>query len=85
LVANTNDALGDNMIANNLRQQAAKMEAEAKGLMAESQNLMKQASALDPAQPEAPKKRAYTKKVVTEQVASEPVAKVRKTKSKVNV
>ena len=60
------------------------MEAEAKGLLAESQNLMKQAAALDPAQPEAPKKRAYTKKVVTEQVVSEPVAKVRKTKSKVN-
>ena len=33
-----NDALGDNAIANNLRQQAAKMSAEAKGLLVESEN-----------------------------------------------
>jgi hypothetical protein len=84
LVANTNDVLGDNMIANNLRQQAAKMAAEAKGLMAESDNLMKQAAEIDPVQLEAPKKRAYTKKTVAEHVAPEPVAKVRKTKPKVS-
>jgi hypothetical protein len=87
LTASTNDALGDNIIANNLRQQAAKMSAEAKGLMAESERLLKEAAQMDPvkATPEVTKtKRAYTKKVVAEQVAPEPVAKVRKTKPKVS-
>jgi hypothetical protein len=41
-------ALGDNQIANNLRQQAQKMAAEAKGLMAESERLLKEAAQLDP-------------------------------------
>jgi hypothetical protein len=41
------DALGDQAIAQNLRQQAAKMDAEAKGLLAESQRLMKEASQLE--------------------------------------
>ena len=36
--------LGDSAIANNLQQQAARMEAEAKGLLAESQRLQKQAA-----------------------------------------
>jgi hypothetical protein len=65
LTATSSDALGDNMIANNLRQQAAKMAAEAKGLLAESDRLLKEASQMDPvvAVPEAPKaKRAYNKK-----------------------
>lgn len=42
------DALGDNQIANNLRQQAAKMAAEAKGLLAESDRLLKEAASMDP-------------------------------------
>lgn len=59
--------LGDNDLANNLRQQAAKMSAEAKGLMVEAERLLKEAAAMDPvkAQPEtvAPKaKRAHNKK-----------------------
>ena len=59
----TGDALGDNAIANNLRQQAAKMAAEAKGLLAESERLMNEATVMDPPAVEAPKaKRAYNKK-----------------------
>ena len=41
------DALGDAAIAQNLRQQAAKMDAEAKGLLAESARLHKEAAALE--------------------------------------
>jgi hypothetical protein len=40
--------LGDTDIATNLRQQAAKMSAEAKGLMAEAERLLKEAANLDP-------------------------------------
>ena len=47
-VTTSSDALGDNQIANNLRQQAAKMANEAKGLMAESERLLKEAASLDP-------------------------------------
>ena len=43
----TGDALGDQAIAQNLRQQAAKMDIEAKGLMAESARLHKEAAALE--------------------------------------
>jgi hypothetical protein len=86
VVATSSDVLGDQVLANNFRQQAAKMDAEARGLLAESARLLKEAAAMDPvkAVPEAPKKRAYTKKAVVEAVA-EPVAKVRKTKAKVSV
>lgn len=66
--ATTSDVLGDNAIANNLRQQAAKMAAEAKGLLAESDRLLKEASQMDPPPApiaEAKPKRAYTKKVKT--------------------
>jgi hypothetical protein len=41
-------ALDDNAIANNLRQQAAKMTAEAKGLMAEAERMLKEAAGMDP-------------------------------------
>jgi hypothetical protein len=53
--------MGDNDIANNLRQQAAKMEAEAKGLLAEATRLAKEAAVLDGVKQEvaeiAPEKR----------------------------
>ncbi len=39
--------LGDSVLANNLRQQAERMNREAQGLLAESQRLMKEASAMD--------------------------------------
>ena len=65
----SSDALGDTQLANNLRQQAAKMAAEAKGLLAESDRLLKEAASMDPAP------------VVTE-VTSAP--KARKSRSKVS-
>ena len=58
-------ALGDTDLANNLRQQAAKMDAEAKGLMAEAARLMKEAAQMDGVKPESllPKaKKTTTKK-----------------------
>ncbi len=54
-VQSTGDALGDQTLANNLRQQAEKMSREAKGLMAEADRLLKEASTLDPVKVEAPK------------------------------
>ena len=43
--------MADNAIARSLRDQAAKMELEAKGLLAESQRLQKEASDLDGVKP----------------------------------
>lgn len=68
-VAAANGALADNALADNLRQQAEKMNREAKGLLAEAERLMKEASALAPSTPvdiltEAPKaKKPRAKKV----------------------
>ena len=42
------DTLGDTALATNLRQQAERMSNEAKGLLAEAQRLLDQASGLDP-------------------------------------
>lgn len=42
----SNGALGDDAIANNLRQQAERMAAEAKGLLAESDRMMREAASL---------------------------------------
>jgi hypothetical protein len=42
------DALGDDSIANNLRQQAMRMSAEAKGLLAEADRLLQEANGMDP-------------------------------------
>ena len=58
--------LADNAIATSLRQQAAKMEAEAKGLLAESQRLQKEAADLDGVKPETTKKSKKTVAVVPE-------------------
>ena len=83
LLASNNDALGDNAIANNLRQQAAKMATEAKGLLVESEILMKQANDMDP--PLAVKKTKTTKKtVVVEAPIVETIPKVKKTRVKVS-
>lgn len=43
----TDGAMSDNEIANKLRTQSAKMEAEAKGLLAEAARLAKEAAAMD--------------------------------------
>jgi hypothetical protein len=57
------DALGDAAIAQNLRQQAAKMDIEAKGLMAESARLHKEAALLEGVNAEVAKpKKTTTKK-----------------------
>ena len=48
----TDGTLGDNALANNLRQQAARMAAEAKGLLAESDRLLKEAAGMDGVTPE---------------------------------
>lgn len=77
LRAAANAMLDDSGIANNLRQQAERMDREAKGLMAESQRLLKEAQALDPAKPVKASK--STKAVATEQ----PAPKVRKSRAKV--
>lgn len=49
-----NDALSDTALADNLRQQAERMDREAKSLLAEAQRLFKEAESLVPAAP-APK------------------------------
>ena len=57
------DALGDAAIAQTLRQQAAKMDAEAKGLLAEAQRLQKEAAQLEGVTAEITKpKKTTTKK-----------------------
>lgn len=50
-LAASGDALGDNAIANNLRQQAMRMSAEAKGLLAEADRLLQEANGMDPVAP----------------------------------
>lgn len=58
----TGDTLGDQTLANNLRQQAERMQREAKGLLAEVDRLLKEAAALDPSSAPA-KAPAKAKKV----------------------
>lgn len=62
-VAPSQGALGDSDLANNLREQAAKMTAEAKGLMAEADRLLKEAAGMDPIP--AVKETARAKKTTT--------------------
>lgn len=64
--AGSDAALSDTSLAQNLRDQADRMNREAKGLMAEAQRLLKEASALDPVKAEkAPKAKKATKVKVT--------------------
>lgn len=61
------DALGDQSLAKNLREQAERMSREAKGLLAEADRLLKEANVLDPASVEvtkAKKTKAKTKTTV---------------------
>lgn len=62
-VQSTGDLLGDQTLANNLRQQAERMSREAKGLMAEADRLLQEAATLDPvkAAPKVKKSKAKTK------------------------
>lgn len=48
---NSSDLLSDDILAQRLRDQAAKMSAEAKGLMAEADRLLQEASAMTPVKP----------------------------------
>lgn len=75
------DALGDTALANNLRQQAQKMDAEAKGLLAEAQRLLKEAASMDPVQ--AVQETAKPAKATKKTVATE-TPKVRKPRAKVS-
>lgn len=70
----SSNVLGDNQIANNLRQQANKMALEAKGLLAESERLLQEAEQMDP----------QVKPVVTV-AADAPIAKTRKPRKKQSV
>jgi hypothetical protein len=64
--AGSDAALSDTSLAQNLRDQADRMNREAKGLMAEAQRLLKEAAALDPVKAEkAPKAKKATKVKVT--------------------
>jgi hypothetical protein len=82
VTSTSSDVLGDQMLANNLRQQAAKMDAEARGLLAESALLLKQAAEMDPS-PVAKKPKATKKAAVVAPVV-ETVAKPKKTRAKVS-
>jgi len=65
-MTSTPGALGDSELANSLRQQAMKMASEAKGLLAESDRLLKEASQLEGVKPETTKpKSTRSKKAVT--------------------
>jgi hypothetical protein len=70
--------LDDNGLATSLRQQAERMDREAKGLLAESARLLKEAAALDPVK--AVKESAKSKKTVKPETAP-----ARKTRAKVTV
>lgn len=62
-------ALDDIALAGNFRQQAARMEAEAKGLMAESARLLKEAASMTGLTPETKPKAGRPKKVKTANAA----------------
>ena len=70
--------LDDNGLATSLRQQAERMDREAKGLLAESARLLKEAAALDPVK--AVKESAKSKKTAKAEVTT-----ARKTRAKVTV
>lgn len=68
--------LGDSELANNLRQQAVRMTNEAKGLLAEADRLLKEATGLDGTPAPAPKSRAKPAKAVdAAEVATPPAPK----------
>lgn len=60
-VQSTGDALGDQTLANNLRQQAERMSREAKGLLAEADRLLAEAETLNPTKPVKAAKKSKAK------------------------
>jgi hypothetical protein len=78
------DALGDAALAAQRLQQANKMAAEARGLLAESERLLAEAHQMDPSLAPA-KAKTPRKAKVTEAVVQAPAPKVKKTRAKVSV
>lgn len=72
--------LGNGDLANNLRAQAIRMSNEAKGLMAEAERLLKEASSMDPVKLEKPKRTRKKEIVVEAPVAPVKVTRARKAK-----
>lgn len=75
--------LGDSSLAQQRLQQAQRMAAEARGLLAESERLTAEAHSMDPSLAPA-KAKAPKKAKVTEAVVEAPAPKVRKTRAKVS-
>lgn len=73
LQTSSSSALGDDAISNNLRAQAARMEAEANGLLSEAKRLRDEAEQLNPTT-------SSVSAVVSAESSTEPVKKTRRTK-----
>jgi hypothetical protein len=71
LAADPSGFIGDNQMANNLREQAMRMASEAKGLMAEADRLIREASQLDPVPVAQPAKRTRAKATLNTTVVAE--------------
>lgn len=75
-----NELLGDVDLASNLRAQAIRMSNEAKGLMAEAERLLKEATQMDPVAAQKPKKAAAKKATPAPVDAPAPAKKPARTK-----
>jgi len=78
IAASTGDTLGDTQLAKNFREQAERMDREAKGLLAESQRLMKEAALLEGFPTEVPKEAKATKAKTAPKAKAKTKAKVSK-------
>ena len=85
LVASSNDALGDMQLANSFKNQAAKMTAEANGLLAEANRLLEEANKLSPQPVQTVSKPTKVKKVkiVPTEVITPPAKSTRAKKANV--
>lgn len=81
-IETTGDLLGDAQLAVQRRQQAEKMQRDAKGLLAEADRLMAEAIQLEPKKAKVTKPRTVKAPVVAEAVVA---PKVKKTKAKVEI
>lgn len=75
------DLLDNTSLATNLRNQANKMSAEAKGLLAEVERLLQEAAQLDGVKPSTTKKRTVKKVEPVVQAEPQPVKKTRQKKA----
>lgn len=83
-VAKAEGLLGNNDLANNLRNQAQRMANEAKGLLAESERLLKEAAQMEGVFTKVKKERVKKVKVV-EPIVAAPVKKAGRTKKAATV